>query len=143
MRTAKTVRSGRTYLTCTAGRATTEQIARVTRGGFAKEVRRRRRADSPVGKTGRSAPEAKVCASAARGVSLTKLEGLFAGFVLMILSGLLRIWGLAFRDLSIGTLRLCGLLVPLDIGTLRYLPCSFNQVQVALQSCPMRERSAP
>ena len=29
------------------------QAARVTQGGFAKEVRRRRRADSPVGKTGR------------------------------------------------------------------------------------------
>jgi hypothetical protein len=51
---AKRVRSGSTYLACTAGRATVVQTARVTRGGFAKEVRRPRRADSPVGKTGRS-----------------------------------------------------------------------------------------
>ena len=48
------VTPGTTYLACAAGRATAVQTARVTRGGFAKEVRRRRRADSPVGKTGRS-----------------------------------------------------------------------------------------
>ncbi len=37
-------------------------------------------------------PEAKVCA---RGFVNNKLERPFAGFVLIILSGLLRIWGLS------------------------------------------------